>query len=130
MKKENLLLTVSFFVICLLCSFAPGDWINLGSRQVDFKIDHDVIPVTFREGYCTAIKIEVERGALNMHKCIIHFENGGKQEVQLRHYFSPTSNSRVVDLKGNKRHIDRIEFWYDTKSTGKKKAFVTVWGKK
>ncbi|HEY5750463.1 MAG TPA: hypothetical protein VIU12_30580 [Chryseolinea sp.] len=42
--------------------------------------------------------------------------------------FAKDSNSRVIDLKGNKRNIDRIEFWYDTKDAANRKA--EVWGRR
>jgi hypothetical protein len=38
--------------------------------------------------------------------------------------------SRVIDLKGEKRSIRTIEFWYDDKGFMNGKADVTVMGKK
>ena len=50
-----------------------------------------------------------------MHRCIVHFENGSKEEVDLRHNFSKNSATRIIDLPGNRRFIDRIVFVYDSK---------------
>lgn len=111
-------------------SSANDPWVQLGMRKVNYGLDHDVIPVTYREGYFEAIKIVVRGGALNMHKCTVYFENGGQQEVELRHNFTKGSDSRVVDLKGNKRLIEKIELWYDTKNIADRKAVVVVWGRK
>lgn len=111
-------------------SSANDPWVQLGMRKVNYGLDHDVIPVTYREGYFEAIKIVVRGGALNMHKCTVYFENGGQQEVELRHNFTKGSDSRVVDLKGNKRLIEKIELWYDTKNVADRKAVVVVWGRK
>lgn len=104
-------------------------WEFLGSRDVDFKVDRDVIPVTWRDGAFDAIRIVVKGGALNMHKCIIHFENGGTQDVELRHNFDRRSASRLIDLAGNNRLIEKIVFWYDTKNFSGQKATVTVYGR-
>lgn len=104
-------------------------WELLGSRKVDFRLDRDVIPVTWREGAFDAIRIVVKDGALNMHRCIIHFENGEKQEVALRHQFRRGSASRLINLPGNKRLIEKIEFWYDTKNFSSEKATVFVYGR-
>jgi hypothetical protein len=119
------------FAGLLMLNFTSADrWVQIGARKVDYGLDRDVIPVTYRQGYFEAIKIVVRGGALNMHKCVVHFENGGSQEVELRHNFTKGSDSRVVDLKGNKRFIEKIEFWYDTKNTADRKATVVVWGRK
>ncbi len=126
--------TVFLFVILLSGLYRPsfyaqGRWEHLGSRTVDWGIDRDVIPVTWREGAFNAIRIEVRGGALNMHKCIIHFENGSVEEIPLRHTFTRRSASRLIDLPGNKRMIEKIIFWYDTKNFARSKAVVTVWGR-
>jgi hypothetical protein len=64
-----------------------------------------------------------------MHKCVVHFGNGSSQEIELKQNFAQGSDSRVVDLKGNNRIINRISFWYDTKGTFRGKATVTVFGR-
>lgn len=124
-----------FFGICLFTfvninvAAQQGTWEHLGSRKVNRRVDHDVIMVTWREGFFDAIKIVVTGAPLNMHKCVVHFENGGQQEIELRHNFAQGSDSRVVDLKGNNRMIERIAFWYDTKGLFRGKATVSVFGR-
>jgi hypothetical protein len=130
MKTKVALITILFTGI-LLMNFASADrWVQIGERKVNYGLDRDVIPVTYRHRYFEAIKIVVRGGALNMHKCVVHFENGGSQEIELRHNFAKGSDSRVVDMKGNKRFIEKIEFWYDTKNVADHKATVVVWGRK
>jgi hypothetical protein len=107
-----------------------GSWVQLGMLKVDYSLDHDVLPVTYRQGYFEAVKIVVRGGPLHMHKCMIYFENGGQQDVELRHNFGKGTESRVIDLKGNKRFIERIEFWCDTKNISGRKALVVVSGRK
>ncbi|HEY9008809.1 DUF2541 family protein [Ohtaekwangia sp.] len=129
-KSISYALMISAVAIAL-CSFAIADnWVEIGSRKVNFGLDRDVINVSYRDGYFEAIKIVVRGGALNMHKCTVYFENGGQQEIELRHNFGKGTDSRVIDLKGNKRFIDKIEFWYDTKNAANRKAEVIVWGRK
>ena len=132
MKTQSKLLfvTLILFIFPLVSLYAQAEkWESLGIRKVNFGLDHDVIPVTYREGTFTAIKIVVRSGALNMHRCVIHFENGGKQEVELRHSFGPKSASRTIDLKGNKRLIESIEFWYDSRNVRIRRATVQAFGR-
>jgi len=51
------------------------------------------------------------------------------QDVSLRNVIPAGGESRIIDLDGNDRFINRIEFVYDTKNSPKRsrKAAVTVW---
>jgi len=123
----------TLFAIALTLIVFSGkaqDWELLGSQKVNFGLDHDEIPVTSKEGKFSAIQIKVLDGGINMHSCIVYFGNGEKQEVELRYNFAPGSESRVVDLSGNKRFINRIAFWYDTKNLSFKRATVEVYGRR
>ena len=59
----------------------------------------------------------------------IHFDNGAIQEVAVRNRFAQGSESRVIELDGGLRHLNKIEFWYETKGFLRGKARVAVWGR-
>ena len=128
--KSFILIFAAILFMGLSAFTAMQEWVSLGTKKVNFGLDRDVIQVSYKDGTFTAIKLEVSDGALNMHRCVVHFENGGKQEIELRHKFGKGSESRVVDLKGNRRFINKIEFWYDSKNLQNKRGTITVWGKK
>ncbi len=129
--KKNLfifLLALSAFISNSAIA-QQGTWERLGVRKVNHRVDHDEILVTWTEGAFDAIKIVVSGAPLNMHKCVVHFANGGDQEILTRHNFAQGSDSRIVDLVGNNRIINRISFWYDTKGLLRGRATVTVFGR-
>ena len=103
-------------------------WVFLGSKTVDFGLDRDVVQVGYRDGSFKKIKIVVRGGGLNMYRCIVHFENGSKEEIDLRHNFSKNSATRIIDLPANRRFIDRIVFVYDSKNNQTRKSKVLVFG--
>jgi hypothetical protein len=107
----------------------PPRWEQLGSKIVNFGLDRDEINVTMREGLFTAVKFRVMRSGINMHKCVIHFSNGGTQEVELRNNFTAGSESRVIDLDGGARGIQKVVFWYDTKNIRNRKGVIELWGR-
>ncbi len=107
----------------------PGAWELLGTRTVKYGLDRDEISVTAREGFFTALKIKVNRSALNMHKMVIHFGDGSNEEVAVRNNFKAGQESRVIDLPGNRRVITKVVFWYDTKNLKKSRAVVELWGR-
>jgi hypothetical protein len=107
----------------------PIGWELLGTKSVDYLIDRDEIAVTAREGFFTALKLKVTRSALNVHKMTVHFGDDTTQDVDLKKNFKAGEESRVIDLKGNKRVITKVVFWYDTKNSKNSKAIVELWGK-
>ena len=104
------------------------DWELLGSRQVSFAVDHDVIPVTAREGVFRALKIEVEAGNLEMYDIKVVFGNGEVFSPGTRLVFRENSRSRTIDLPGNRRVINRVEFFYRSR-VRRGKATVRLYGK-
>lgn len=107
-----------------------GNWEKLGSKKVSFKLDRDVLHVGAREGGYTKLKVVVTGGNVNMHKMVVEYANGTKDNIALKHNFSRGSDTRVIDLQGGKRLIKDITFWYDTKNASNKRAKVHVYGKK
>lgn len=129
MRSFPLFATLLIAVAAISLSFGYAGWRTLGTKTVNYRIDHDVLDVQLRDGRFQQLKFVVRGGALNMHRCVVHFENGGQQEIDLRHNFDRRSASRVIDLNGNKRIIERISFWYDTQNNSGNKARLTVFGK-
>ncbi|WP_420573545.1 hypothetical protein [Kordia sp.] len=104
-------------------------WEKLGSKKVNYKLDKDVIHVGKHEGTFKKLKLVVSKGALNMHRMVVHYGNGSQEEIKLKHTFNRRSNSRVIDLNGNKRFITKISFLYDTKNRSRNRATLHVFGK-
>lgn len=137
MKTINILFVVSFLIGTLVSnnvavaqtSSVSEDWQQLGTHVVDYTLDYDVIPVTYKKGTFTTLKFRVLDGNINMHRCMVTFENGDKQEIEIKHQFTANSE-KTVDLKGNNRIIEKITFWYDTKNASSKKAVIEAWGRK
>jgi len=131
MKKLTKSAAVLFLgVFILFSSFMPqgNKWDLLGTRGVKWTLDHDEILVTASEGKFDALKVKILHGNLNMKKMVVHFKNGGKQEIELRNNFKAGSESRVINLTGDDRIIRKVDFWYETKNHSKK-SIVQLWGK-
>ncbi len=65
-----------------------------------------------------------------MQRMVITYDNGGKDEIPLKFVIREGETSRVIDLKGGKRSLRKIEFWFDTKGRFSGKARVTVFGRR
>jgi hypothetical protein len=105
-------------------------WDKIGVKAVDYMIDRDVIDLKDSPTAYKALKIKVDRGTINIHKATVHFANGETQDVTLPDVLTKDNDGQFIDLKGNERKINKIVFWYDTKSSNKEKALVEVWARK
>jgi len=161
MKTKNLIMMIAALALVAVVhvSFAQStenkpeaskeNWVLLGSHVVDYTLDRDVISLKESNEAYKGLKFKVNNGPINLHKCTVHFEDGGTQDVEFSANSSASSGSnantntnsntstsnnqgqgeRMVQLDGNTRIIQKITFWYDTKNSADKRAVVEVWGK-
>ena len=105
------------------------DWVRLGEKVVDMKADHDVLMVTAKDGLFTALKFKVLKAPIHVKSVVIHYGNGNSQRFNINKNFPKGSQSKVLDLPGNKRIINRIVFNYKTINNGNGRAVVVAWGR-
>ena len=106
----------------------PG-WKALGRTQASYKKDHDVIVVKGPADNFKAIKFKVTDAPLNLRRLVVTYDNNTKENLDVRENIPQGGESRPIDLRGGKRSIRRVEFWYDTKGMGRGKADVTLFGR-
>ena len=127
-----ILLSMSSFTFCSKTYVAPSgaQWEKLGQKSVTKRVDRDEIKVGAYEGSYSAVKLIVRNAPINMKRCVVHFENGGTQELKLKKRFARGQSSAVHDLKGPKRRIEKVVFWYDTVNKARQKATVEFWARR
>lgn len=106
-----------------------GRWEKLGQRQVNFRIDRDVIMIGAREGSFKALQFKVTGGAIDLTRVIVHYRNGEEQVLNVRQSIPRGGQSRVLDLPGNNRIITKVVFVYDTRNRSRRRATVALWGR-
>ena len=135
LKKNTLFTFLTIGIMGLFSSFTIQsnpylkNWKHLGNQRVNFVLDKDVIRVTASRGVFTKLKLNVTHGTLNMHRMVVVYGNGSRQEINIKHHFSRGSSSRLIDLKGNKRVVNKVIFWYDSKNRSRRKAVVHLYGR-
>jgi len=130
--KRFTCVVVCVIALVAICSvvLAAEYWVMLGQRTVTDRIDHDVIYVTTAGGEFKALKIAVFRRPVEFKDVKVSFANGEVQDIKIRRVISPGEETRIIDLSGDNRVINRIEFWYDTQSILGRRAVVRVYGLK
>jgi hypothetical protein len=107
-----------------------GTWEVLGSRTVSDRVDNDRIEVTERKGTFRAVKVQVERRAVQFRDFKIHFGNGDTQDVAIRDAIPAGGESRVIDIEGpGDRVIRSFTFRYDAQAMRGGQAIIRVLGR-
>jgi hypothetical protein len=127
MKKITVLFVLLFMFISAAVH-AQGGWRFIADKRVGFGVDHDVIVTGNSNDDFRKLKIRVTDGPLKMYDMKVYFDNGTVQDVSIRTLIRQGGETRVIDLDGGLRHIQRIEFWYETKGFLKGRSRVAVWG--
>ncbi len=104
-----------------------SDWDKLGEHWVAGGVDRDVIKVGKRDGRFVALAIVAEHSALELFDMVVYFGDGTSYAPAVRALFGPGSTSRVIDLPGDARVIERVEFRYGNLPGGGK-AQLELWG--
>lgn len=104
-------------------------WEKLGSRVVTMTADHDEIVVTATEGVYTAIQLRILKAPIHLLNINIIFGNGDNENIVFDKLFTAGSETRVVDLVGNKRIIKKVNLNYKSAPTQKGRAVVSLWGR-
>ncbi len=107
----------------------PGTWCDLGRTQVDHGKDHDTIVIKGSDDEFRALKFKVKDSPLNLKRMVVTYDNGAREEVDIRNEIAKGGESRKIDLRGSgKRSLKQVEFWYDTKGILNGKAEVKLFG--
>lgn len=121
-------LAALFLMFAPAAQAAPGEWMNLGSRQVEFAGERDTIVVSKVDAVFDAIRLEVNGGDLELYDLAVNFADGTRFSPDTRYEFKQGSSSRVIDLPGTARVIKNVSFLYRSKYTKKGRAEMTLWG--
>ena len=106
----------------------PGTWDLLGSQKVGFITDRDVIRVGRQEGRFRAIKLRVIGNDIELLDLKVIYANGQPDDLVVRQFLRKGSETRAIDLKGDRRSIQEIQLVYKSKPSFKGQATVEVYG--
>src|SRR5262249_18414090 len=129
-KFMRLSLAVLLLVgISQVASAQYGRWEFLGEANVDGAVDHDRITVGRADGKFRAIQIYVERAPIEFQRVVVHYGNGSSEEIAIRNRIPAGGKTRVIDLRGNERVIQSVEFWYGKADYSSRKPKVRLFGR-
>jgi hypothetical protein len=90
----------------------PGPWIFLGETTVDGQRDRDRITIGRNEGMFQSIQLRVSGAPVEFQRVVVHYGNGTSEEVEIRDYIPAGGQTRAIDLRGDERVINSVDFLY------------------
>jgi hypothetical protein len=113
----------------VMVSTTPG-WHKIATTTVDFTKERDEVSVLGADHF-SAIKLSVSGAPIDLQDLEIYYENGAKQDVAIRTPLEIGRETRVINVEGGDRDIDKIVLVYKTMPNRKdEKAEVTILGLK
>jgi len=104
-------------------------WAIVGQKQIDFQKDKDIIPIKAKGEKFVAVRLGIQGSTVEMHHLSITFDDGDVQTVPLRKKFKPGSMSKIIDLRGGLRVIEKFEIHYIPDQHAKGKQVVELWAR-
>lgn len=112
---------------------APAEaatWIHLGSESVRGLADVDRIHVGDGWGKFRKVRLRVRGNDLFLYRFVVRFENGERQEMEVRNFIPEGGHTRTLDLHGGKRFIRHVTFFYGKVPNGQGATWVDLFGRR
>ncbi len=133
MKHRSLLL-IGFALLALgilaACGprLIPQGFSLLGTREVNFRTEQDVITVTRASGLLRRLLIVPRINPVEIYNVRIVFENGPDFDAPVREKLFVGRDRLMIDLPGEARRVRRVEFRYRMITRDIRRAVVELWG--
>ncbi len=113
-RITRIILAFLFLMSVGNAAFAQGArrWVLLGQTTVDGQRDRDTIALGRAEGTFRSIQLRVSGGPVEFYRVVVRFGNGANEEVEVRERIPAGGQTRAIDLRGNDRVINSVEFFY------------------
>ena len=132
MIRKLIVLTSVVFVLGLGASIVSAQgWEDLGSKEVKDRSEQDTWHLGKGKATFKALKLSVEKKPVRFYRLRVTYENGQTQEIQLADTIRAGGQSRVLDLNGGDRWIDKVDIWYEANTARRGvRSQVTLHGRR
>jgi hypothetical protein len=105
------------------------EWLLLGEDNVHPGADSAAVELGPEAGRINALIFRVRRNDVRMRGFTVVYTNGDEEQVALDGPLYAGEETRIVELRGRPRFIDRIEFRLRPSGRGGRPAALEAWGR-
>lgn len=130
MLKKLVIFSSILFVLAIGASAVSAQgWVDLGTKEVKDRSEQDTWHVGGGQGEFRKIRLRVNQKAVRFYRLEVKFENGTTQNIELRNVIPAGGQTRIIDLVGNDRRIDKVDVWYEAQTPRRGvRSSVTLYG--
>ena len=129
MPRASIFAAAGLAVAMLAAPASAQRWNDRGWRTIAYKTvngrDTDTINASGRTRQ-RAVRLCTMNAPIYLRDFDIRFENGGTQDANTRARLGAGRCTRAIDLRGNRRDIDRIRLRYEPIARGFRRPVVRV----
>jgi len=105
----------------------PARWTELGCKSVGFLADKDKMFVNSTERF-RALRLRSTGYDIEMLQMVVRYANGSNDTFVVRQLIPSGTVTRAIDLRGERRRINQIDFLYRATAVGMAKTRLCVEG--
>jgi hypothetical protein len=129
MNRISMLALAGISVAMLAMPASAQRWNDRGWRTIAYKTvngrDTDTIYAPGRTRQ-SAVRLCTINAPIRLRDFDIRFANGGRQDAATRARLGAGQCTRAIDLRGNRRDIDRIRLRYEPIARGWRRPLIRV----
>jgi hypothetical protein len=103
-------------------------WVELGCKTVGFLVDRDVIRLARQDGQFKSIRLRVIGNRIEVFDLRVVYANGSPDDIRVRAVIPDRGQTGPLDLRGDRRALDRIEMIYRSQPSMRGEAVICVDG--
>ena len=131
MKRSLSRLSLLALILFFTYGRAPqNNWVKLANRTISYTVDHSEMVIDGLNENLNALRVKVAKGAINLHRCVVYYQNSQTQDIDILNSIPEGGESKVIDLPRSDQSITKLVFVYDTKNRAIQKADIELWGRK
>jgi hypothetical protein len=109
-----------------------GDWVLLGEKAVGFRVDRDVIVINQREDWYRdrafrRLHLIADRSDIYLISVRLVYMNGYAEDFNVDRLLRD-GQDQPIDLRGDRKYLQRIEFIYRSRPSFEGRAVMKVYG--
>lgn len=109
---------------------ADGQWMELGQVEISSDDKDNHVQIQAEDRAVSAIRLRVGRKAANVKTLTVAYEGGSTQTIQINQTLEAGSMTKIFDLEGKKRRIEKIVIKASVAKKEDGKSMLIVYGKK
>lgn len=109
---------------------ANGDWMEMGQVEISSDDKDNNVQFKSEDRAVRAIRLRVGRHATNVKTITVVYDGNDTQTINVNQTLEPGKMTKVYDLEGHKRRIEKIVLKASVAKKEEGKAMLIIYGKK